>query len=81
MANDAFAGVTAIDTNTACPTLNVADPLIVPDVAVIVAVPTPCPPAKPPLPILAAVDDELQVTAPVRFCVLPSLYVPTAVNC
>ena len=73
MAKDALAGVTAIDTSTACPTLSVAELLIEPDVAVMVAVPTPCPLANPPLPMLATVEDEFQVTELVRSCPLPSL--------
>jgi len=47
MANDALAGVTAIETSTASPTLSVAEPLIEPDVAVMIALPTPCPLANP----------------------------------
>ena len=81
-ANDALAGVTASDTSTACPTFKVAVAVIEPDVAVIVALPTPAPVATPPATIVATpVADELQLTDPVRFCVLPSLYVPVAVNC
>jgi hypothetical protein len=73
MARDALAGVTAIETSTACPTLSVAEPLIEPDVAVIIALPTPCPLANPLLAILATVEDELQLTELVRSCALPSL--------
>jgi hypothetical protein len=73
MANNGLAGVTAIETSTACPTLSVAEPLIEPDVAVMVAVPTPCPLANPPLPMLATVEDEFQVTELVRSRALPSL--------
>jgi hypothetical protein len=81
MAKDALAGVTAIETSTACPTFSVADPLIEPDVAVMIAVPTPCPLANPPLAILATAEDEFQATEPVRSCALPSLYVPVTANC
>jgi hypothetical protein len=81
MANEAFAGVTAMDTSTACPTLSVADPPIDPAVAVMMAVPTPCPLANPPLAMLATVDDEVQLTVLVRSCTLPSLYVPVTANC
>jgi hypothetical protein len=81
MANDALAGVTAIETSTASPTLSVAEPLIEPDVAVMIALPTPCPLANPPLAMLATVEDEFQVTELVRSCALPSLYVPVAANC
>jgi hypothetical protein len=39
-----------------------------------VALPAPAPVAKPLVAMVAtAVGDELQVTVPVRFCVLPSL--------
>src|ERR1700691_2112106 len=81
MARDALAGVTAMETSKACPTLSVAVPLIKPDVAVMMAVPTPSPLANPPLAMLATVEDELQVTELVRSCALPSLYVPVAANC
>jgi len=38
--------------------------------------------ANPPLLTVAIVDaDEVQVAVPVKFCVVPSLYVPVAVNC
>jgi hypothetical protein len=73
MAKDALVGVTAIETSTACPTFSVAVPLIKPDVAVIIALPTPSPLANPPLLILATVEDELQFTELVRSCALPSL--------
>jgi hypothetical protein len=53
-----------------------------PEVAVMVAVPTPVPVANPLLAMVATVaEDELQVTELVRVCVLPSLYVPVAANC
>lgn len=53
-----------------------------PDVAVMVVVPTPVPAAEPEVSIVATdVKDETQLTVPVRFCVLPSLKVPVAVNC
>ena len=79
---DGFAGVTAIDCNVAAVTVNTVEPLIVPDVAVIVEVPTPAPVAKPDALIVAVkVVPELQVTLEVRFCVVPSLNVPVAVNC
>ncbi len=56
-------------------------PLIEPKVAVTVALPTATPVATPLVAIVAtAVEDELQLTVVVRFCVLPSLYVPVAVN-
>src|SRR5277367_5122416 len=79
---DGFAGVTAIDCSVAAVTVNVVDPTIDDDVAVIVELPTPAPVAKPPAVIVATVVfAELQVAVPVRFCVVPSLNVPVAVNC
>src|SRR5579871_2865800 len=79
---DGFAGVTAIDFSVAAVTVNVVDPLIAPDVALIVLVPTATPVAKPPVVIVAVeVVPEAHVTDPVRFCVLLSLNVPVAVNC
>jgi hypothetical protein len=60
----------------------VAEAVIEPALAVMVAVPTPAPVANPVLPMVAtAIDDELQLTALVRSCRLPSLYVPVAMNC
>jgi hypothetical protein len=47
-----------------------------------VLLPVPTPVANPVVLIIATeVLEELQVTEFVRFCVLPSLYVPVAVNC
>jgi len=75
-------GVTAIDTSAALLTVNVAVPLTVPSVAVTVVLPYPVLVASPvPLIVATPVFDELQLTDAVRNCVLPSLYVPTAVNC
>jgi hypothetical protein len=67
-------GVTAIETNTAAVTVNVADPLIAPDVAVIVAEPGAKLVARPAL-LTVAIDvaDEAHRTVPVRFCVVPLL--------
>ena len=79
---DGFAGVTAIDCNVAAVTVNTVEPLIVPDVAVIVEFPTPAPVASPAALIVAMdVVPEDQVTLDVRFCVVPSLHVPVAANC
>ena len=78
---DGFAGVTAIDCSVAAVTVSTVEPLIAPDVALIVEVPTPAPVAKPDALIVATeVVPELQVTLDVRFCVVPSLNVPVAVN-
>jgi len=83
---DGAVGVTAIDTSAAAVTVTVVDPLIVPEVAVIVAVPSPTlvasPVVCPAMLIVATVGvSELHCTVPVMFCVLPSVYVPVAVNC
>ena len=67
-ATEAVVGVTAIEVNTAAVTVNVADPLIVPDFAVSVAVPWATPVANPALFMVAIdVDEELQVELLVRF--------------
>src|ERR1700678_2617458 len=77
-----FAGVTAIDCSVAAVTVSKVEPLIEDDVAVIVELPTPAPVARPPVLIVAVVVvPEVQVTVDVRFCVVPSLNVPVAVNC
>jgi hypothetical protein len=69
-----LAGVTATETRVAAPTLSVAEVVIEPEVAVMVAAPTPVPVASPLLAMVATeVKDELQVAEPVRFCVLLSL--------
>ena len=79
-ANEPLAGVTAIDTSTGAPTVNVAIAVIAPSLAVIVVVPGLIPVANP-LPEIPAIADadELQLTVSVSVCVLPSLYVPVAV--
>jgi hypothetical protein len=82
LAIDGFAGVTAIDCNVAAVTVSKVEPLIDDDVAVMVEVPTPAPVARPIVLIVAvAVVPEVQVTVDVKFCVVPSLNVPVAVNC
>src|SRR5271154_5542830 len=76
------AGATVIDCTVAAVTVRTVEPLIAPDVALIVEVPTPAPVARPAVVIVAVVvvpDD--QVTVDVRFWVEPSLNVPVAVNC
>jgi hypothetical protein len=65
---DGFAGVTAIDCSVAAVTVSKVEPLIAPDVALIVEVPTPAPVASPDVLIVAVVvvpDDH--VTVEVRF--------------
>lgn len=80
-ANDPFAGVIANDTSAGAPTVSVADPLIVPDAAVIVALPTAVPLANPAALMPATLLDEFHVTEPVRSCVEPSVYFPLAAYC
>ena len=63
-------------------TVMVAEPVMLPEVAVMLATPTPTPVAKPPVLIEATVGvSEDQVTEAVTSCVLKSLKVPVAVNC
>jgi hypothetical protein len=58
------------------------DPVAVPCVAEIVDWPTATPVATPvELTLAAAAFDDAQVAELVRFCVVPSLYIPVAVNC
>ncbi len=77
-----MAGVTAIETRAAGATVRVVEPLTEPDVAVIVVLPCATLVASPELLMVAtAAVDELHVTVFVRFCVLPSVNVPVAVNC
>jgi hypothetical protein len=71
---EAMPGVTAIELNTAAVTVNVADPLIVPEVAVIVADPCPTLVANPMLLTVAIeVAEDDQVTLSVTFPVVPLL--------
>jgi hypothetical protein len=77
-----FAGVTVIEVRVAVVTESVVDPVTLSSVAVIVDEPTPTPVAKPAVEMVATDEvEELQVTELVRFCGLPLLYVPVAVNC
>lgn len=79
---EGFAGVTATAARAALVTVRVVDPVTAPELAAIVVVPTPVLVASPPLEIVATPgEEELQLTALVRYCVLPSLYVPVATNC
>jgi hypothetical protein len=73
-ATDAEAGVTAIDVNTGAVTVSVAEPLIVPEAAVIVADPWATPVASPAV-LTVAIDvaDELHVTPLVNICCVPLL--------
>jgi hypothetical protein len=71
---DAVLGVTATEVNTAAVTVSVADPLIVPEVAVIVAEPCSRLVANPLL-LTVAIDvaEDDQVTLSVIFSVVPLL--------
>ena len=69
-----MAGVTAIEVNNAAVTVNVAEPLMVPDLAVTVVFPGATAVASPALLIVdTAAFDEVQVAVLVRFCVVPLL--------
>jgi hypothetical protein len=83
---EAVAGLIAIDTRAAAVTVSCVLPLMVPEVAVMLALPVPTLVANPCVgtvllivPVVVVSDDH--VTIPLRFCVLPSVNVPVAVNC
>jgi hypothetical protein len=77
-----LAGVTAIDCNTGGFTVRVVDPMTLPEVARMVVCPAPWVVANPEALIVAtAVLVDVQVAVAVRFCVVPSLKFPVAVNC
>src|SRR5580765_4337287 len=84
---EGFGGVTANDCNVGGGvTVSTVEPVIVPEVALIVVVPAATPVARPWVPLVllivaTPVSDEAHVTDVVRFWVLPSLKVPVAVNC
>jgi hypothetical protein len=74
LAIDALPGLTDIDTRTGAVTATLAEPLMVPEVAVIVVVPGVTLVAYPLLFTVAiAVADEVHVTMLVRVCVAPLL--------
>jgi len=78
----AVAGLTVIDTRTGAVTVKVVELAIDPEVAVIVVAPCLRLMANPPLLTLATTGTlDVHVTELVKFCVVPSLYVPVAVNC
>jgi hypothetical protein len=84
LAIEGLTGVTAIDTSVAAVTVNVTGGLTAPDLDTeICVVPVPTPVAKPPPPVIVAtvVVPDTQLDTCVRSCVLPSVYVPVAVNC
>jgi len=75
-------GVTAMDDRVAEFTVRVVFPEIVPEVAVMVVTPVVRAVARPLLLTVAiVVSEELQVTCVVISWVVPSAYVPVAVNC
>lgn len=81
MARVGFAGVTPMDTRAAAVTVRLVVPDTPLEVAVMVAEPAASAVATPVLATVATlVDDELQVTDEVMFCVDPSLYLPVAVS-
>jgi hypothetical protein len=82
-ATEGDAGVTAIEVRVGgFPTVKFVLPVIDPDVAPTTLVPLATALANPEeLIVDTALLLELQTTELVRFCVLPSLYVPVAVNC
>ena len=81
-AMDGFAGVTAMDCRIAAVTVSEVEPEIEFRVALMVLLPVLFAVAKPPVAMVATpVVADAQVTKPVRFWVLLSLYVPVAVNC
>ena len=76
------AGVTAMEERVAAVTVRIVLPEILPWVAVMVTAPAVTAVAKPLVSIWAHdVSDELQVTCAVISSVVPSEYVPMAVNC
>jgi hypothetical protein len=67
-----LAGVTAIETKVGAVTVRTVDPLIVPEVAVIVEAPAATAVASPAeLMVAAVVAEEVQVTELVRLAVVP----------
>jgi len=75
-------GLIVIDTSAAAVTVSSVDPLTVPELAVMLAIPITTICASPALLIVAVetVSDD-HVAVLVRSCVLPSVNVPVAVNC
>ena len=82
MAIEAEVGEINRDTSVGAVTVTVAEPVMDPDVAVIVAEPTatvvPRPVGET---VMTVAEAELQNAELVRFCLLPSLLTPAAVNC
>jgi len=77
-----FAGVTAIDDSVGPVTVRAVEPETAPETAWIIDKPAPTAVARPVEEIVATdCIPEDHATELVRFCVLPSLKVPVAVNC
>ena len=77
-----FTGVTAIEESVAAVTVKVVSPDMLPDVAVMTAVPAATPVARPPgFTVATLIVPEAQVTDAVISTVVPLEYVPSAVNC
>ena len=79
-------GETDRDTSVAGVTVRVVDPVVLPDVAVIVAVPAATEMTMPFEPAVLLIDatlvlEEFQVTVDVKSCVVLSENVPVAMNC
>lgn len=71
-----------METKVAGPTVSVVEPVVVPELAVIVVLPLTRALARPvALTVAAPTFDELQLTALLRSLVLPSVKLPVAVNC
>jgi hypothetical protein len=79
---EAAAGVTTMDVSSAEVTVAVAEPLVVPMLAVIVELPAETPVTNPDeFTVANAVLSAFQVTRLVTSCEVPSLYTPTAESC
>lgn len=79
---EAVPGVSVSETSVAGVTVKFADPVIAFERAVTTAAPTPVLLASPDTLIVnTVVSLELQVALPVKSCVVPSVYVPSTVNC
>ena len=82
LATEVEAGVTVMDTSSAGMTVRTVEPETLPEVAVMVVVPSPTAVARP-VPLMAAtvVAELAQVAVPVRSWGVLSVKVPVAVNC
>ena len=83
MLSTAPGSVAVVMVSGAACTVRVVLPVNPPEVALMVVLPDATPAASPllALTVAAAVLEELHVAWEVRFCVLPSEYVPVATNC